>query len=113
MAYFDKDKETSIIVDTSPVGISDIVSQNTPGQNDNKIISYASRSLTDPERNIPRLKKRPWPLYGQWNTSMYFCMVTSLVSSRTINRRKLFPGYELRKPLPALSVGSCDFSLIR
>ncbi len=43
MAYFDKDKETSVVVDASPVSLSAILSQNTPGHDDHKVISYASR----------------------------------------------------------------------
>ena len=57
MAYFDKDKETSVVVDASPVGISAILSQNTLGQNDHKIISYASRALTDPEKKYSQTEK--------------------------------------------------------
>ena len=79
MAYFDKDKETSVVLDASPVEISTISSQNTPGQNDHKIISCASRALTDPEKTYSQTEKRPSPLYGQWNTSINFCVVPSLI----------------------------------
>ena len=57
MAYFDKDKETSVVVDASPVGISAVLSQNTPGQNDHKIIPCASRALTDPEKKYSQTEK--------------------------------------------------------
>ena len=57
MAYFDKDKETSIVLDASPVEISTISSQNTPGQNDHKIIPCASRALTDPEKTYSQTEK--------------------------------------------------------
>ena len=57
MAYFNKDKETSVVVDASPVGISAILSKNTPGQNDHKIISHASRALTDPEKKYSQTEK--------------------------------------------------------
>ena len=57
MAYFDKDKETSVVVDASPVGLSAILSQNTPGHDDHKVISYASRALTDPEKRYSQTEK--------------------------------------------------------
>ena len=57
MAYFDKDKETSVVVDASPVGISAVLSQNTPGQNDHKIIPCASRALTDLEKKYSQTEK--------------------------------------------------------
>ena len=46
MAYFNTNKDTTVTVDASPVGISAILSQNTPKKDDNKIVAYASRSLT-------------------------------------------------------------------
>ena len=57
MAYFNKDKETSVVVEASPVGIPAILSQNTQGQNDHKIMSYASRALTDPEKKYSQTEK--------------------------------------------------------
>ena len=42
MAYFDKHKQTSVVLDASPVGLSAILSQNTRGHDDHKVISYAS-----------------------------------------------------------------------
>ncbi len=47
MAYFDKQKETLVTVDASPVGVSAILSQNTKGMDDEKIVACASRALTD------------------------------------------------------------------
>ena len=44
MAYFDPARDTKIIVDASPVGIGAILTQN------NRVISYASRSLTPAEQ---------------------------------------------------------------
>ena len=38
MAYFDMHKDTFVTVDASPVGLSAILSQRTPGQDDNKVI---------------------------------------------------------------------------
>ena len=44
MAYFDPSKSTEIIVDASPVGLGAIFAQ------EGKIVSYASRALTDVEQ---------------------------------------------------------------
>ena len=57
MAYFNKDEETWVVVDASPVGISAILSQNTPEQNDHKITSHASRALADPEKEYSQTEK--------------------------------------------------------
>ena len=57
MAYFDTQKDTYITVDASPVGISAILSQKTTGQNDDKVISYACRALTQVERRYSQTEK--------------------------------------------------------
>ena len=44
MAYFDPSKSTEIIEDASPVGLGAIFTQ------EGKIVSYASRALTDVEQ---------------------------------------------------------------
>ena len=44
MAYFDPSKSTEIVVDASPVGLGAIFTQ------EGKIVSYASRALTDVEQ---------------------------------------------------------------
>ena len=49
MAYFDSSKNTELYVDASPFGLGAILTQTTPGQQDTKVIAYASRSLTDTE----------------------------------------------------------------
>ena len=50
MAYFDANKETELTTDTSPSGLSAILTQKIPGQNDRKIVAYASRALSDAEQ---------------------------------------------------------------
>jgi hypothetical protein len=60
MSYFDKNKQTFVTVDASPVRISGILSQK-PRNGDvdsQQIIAYASRALTDTERDTPRRKKK-------------------------------------------------------
>ena len=57
MAYFDMQKDTFVTVDASPVGLSAILSQRTPGQDDDKVISYASRALTAVETRYSQTEK--------------------------------------------------------
>ena len=57
MAYFDPSKETELTTDASPVGLSAILSQRTPGSEDSKIVAYASRSLSDVETRYSQTKK--------------------------------------------------------
>ena len=57
MAYFDTKKDTYITVGASPVGISAILSQKTKGQDDDKVVSYASRALTQVERRYSQTEK--------------------------------------------------------
>ncbi len=57
MAYFNMSKETTVSVDASPVGVCAILSQNTKGRNDNKVVAYASRALTDVEKRYSQTEK--------------------------------------------------------
>ena len=58
MSYFSKEKETLVIVDASPVGISAILSQQDRGTNYLKIVIYASRSLADTEKRYSQTEKK-------------------------------------------------------
>ena len=57
MAYFDPSKETELTTDASPVGLSAILSQRTPGQLDRRIVAYGSRSLSDVETRYSQTEK--------------------------------------------------------
>ncbi len=57
MSYFDKNKESFVLVDASPVGLSAILSQKTKGQEDQKVVAYASRALTDVETRYSQTEK--------------------------------------------------------
>ena len=57
MAYFDTAKETYVTVDASPVGVSAILSQKTKDKNDEKVVAYASRALTDVEKRYSQTEK--------------------------------------------------------
>ena len=48
LGYYDKTAPTKVIVDASPVGLGAVLVQVQNGEN--RVISYASRSLTDVER---------------------------------------------------------------
>jgi len=59
MSYFDKKKETFVVVDASPVGVSAILSQKPKNSdtNNQQIIAYASRALTDTEKRYSQTEK--------------------------------------------------------
>lgn len=59
MSYFDKNKETFVVVDASPVGISAILSQKPRNSdiNSQQIVAYASRALTDTEKRYSQTEK--------------------------------------------------------
>ena len=57
MSYFDVNKETVILVDASPVGLSAILSQREHGSSKSQIIAYASRSLTATEQRYSQTEK--------------------------------------------------------
>lgn len=57
MAYFDQSKETELITDASPLGLSAILFQKTPGTSDRKVVAYASRSLSDVETRYSQTEK--------------------------------------------------------
>ena len=50
-------KETELTTDASPVGLSAILSQRTPGQLDRRIVAYGSRSLSDVETRYSQTEK--------------------------------------------------------
>jgi hypothetical protein len=59
MSYFDKNKETFVTVDASPVGISAILSQKLKhgDSNNQQIIAYASRALSETEKRYSQTEK--------------------------------------------------------
>ena len=92
MSYFDPQKETDLTTDASPVGLSAILSQRTPGRNDRKVVVYASRSLSDVERRYSQTEKEAlaivWAierlhlyLYGKRFTLFTDCKPVQLIFS--------------------------------
>ena len=57
VAYFDQAKETELVTDASPYGLSAILSQKSPGQEDRRVVAYVSRSLSDVERRYSQTEK--------------------------------------------------------
>ena len=57
MAYFDPSKETALVTDASPSGLSAVLMQSTPGMKDRRVVAYASRALTDVERRYSQTER--------------------------------------------------------
>ena len=55
LGYFDKDAKTLIIADANPVGLGAVLIQEQQGRK--RIISYASKSLSDVERRYSQTEK--------------------------------------------------------
>ena len=50
MACFDLSKETELLTNASPSGLSAILMQHTPEKEDRRVVAYASRALAAVER---------------------------------------------------------------
>ena len=57
MAYFDKTKQTELITDASPFGLSASLTQKDSGSVDRKVVAYISRSLSDVERRFSQTER--------------------------------------------------------
>ena len=57
MAYFDPDKETQLVTDASPTGLSAILLQVTPSTEKTGVVAYVSRALTPVERWYSQTEK--------------------------------------------------------
>lgn len=57
MAYFDPSKETQLVTDASPTGLSAILLQATPSTEETCVVAYASRTLTPVERRNSQTEK--------------------------------------------------------
>ena len=58
MTYLDQQKEAELTTDASPVGLSAILFQTTPGQNDRKVIAYISRFLSNVKSQYSQTEKK-------------------------------------------------------
>ena len=68
MAYFDQEKETELMTDASPWGLSAILLQKTPGQDNKRVVAYVSRSLSDVEKRYSQTEKEALAIV--WITSL-------------------------------------------
>ena len=74
MAYFDGNKQTEVITDASPWGLSAILSQHTAGSDDRKIVAYVNRYLLS--NNVTRKRNgKPWQSFGLLNDFMFISLV--------------------------------------
>ena len=87
MAYFDPKKETELITDASPTGLSAILMQSPPGSDDKRVVAYASRTLTAVERRYSQTEREAlaivWAiekLHIYLNSCIYIYMVPKLVA---------------------------------
>lgn len=57
MRYFDPKATTEVIVDASPYGVGAILTQRGTGEEDNHVVAYASRALTDVETRYSQTER--------------------------------------------------------
>ena len=57
ISYFDPNKETQLITDASPTGLSAILLQKSGGTEEPQVVAYASRALTSVERRYSQTEK--------------------------------------------------------
>ena len=57
MAYFNPSKETKLVTDASPSGLSAILMQTTPRTGDKRVVAYTSRALTAVERRYSQTER--------------------------------------------------------
>ena len=97
MAYFDQNKETELVTDASPTGLSAILSQKSAGQDDRKIVAYISRSLTDVEKKYSQTEREAlaavWAierlnlyLYGAHFTLITDCKPVEMILNNPMSR---------------------------
>ena len=117
MAYFDKNKETEVITDASPWGLSAILSQHTPGKGDRRIVAYVSRSLSPVEQRYSQTEREAlaivWAverlhiyLYGEHFTVYTDCKPVQLI----LSNRKSKPPARIERW--NLRLQEYDFSIV-
>ena len=57
LSYFDPSKATKLIVDASPTGLAAILIQHTLNKNDETVVAYGSRSLTEVEQRYSQTER--------------------------------------------------------
>ena len=84
LAFFKNDCKTRIITDASPVGLGAVLTQFQDGCW--RVISYASRSLTEVEKRYSQTEKEALGLYELAKDSIYMYLEKSLNWKRIIAR---------------------------
>ena len=57
MAYFDQTKQTELVTDASPWGLSAILARKSSKYGDRRIVAYVSRSLSEVERKYSQTER--------------------------------------------------------
>ena len=79
MAYFNKELETLIQIDASPVGLGAILTQRQEN-GEFRPVYLASRTLSSVEKRYSQTEKIHWPSCGVVKDSTYICMELLLIS---------------------------------
>ncbi len=82
MAYFDPNKNTELTTDALPCGLSAILAQKSPGQDNRNIVAYVSRALTDVEKHYSQTEREALAIV--WAISIYMEVISlfSLIANR-------------------------------
>ena len=63
MAYFDPAKETELVTDASPVGLSAILAQKCPKTKNRRVVAYVSKALTNVESRYSQTEKEALAIF--------------------------------------------------
>ena len=107
MAYFDTKKQSMVIADAFPVGISAILAQREPNSQPYKIISYASRSLTPIERKYSQTDREALALV--WGIEHYRLFLIGSQFDLITDHKAIFNNPRSNHQ-PELNAGCCDSS---
>ena len=89
MAYFDVNKQSSITVDASPVGISGILSQKSHDSEDYRVVAYASRALSAVEKRYSQTEKEALSIvWAVEHFHLFICGAPAYKSNLSIGHRE-------------------------
>lgn len=78
--YFNPNFETELICDASPYGLCAMLTQIDAETGAQKVISYASRSLTDVEKNYGQIEREALAiLFGCYKFCLYLLTLLYLI----------------------------------